>query len=72
MFYCFEHAEIEIKQDKWATQPRWINTNRLILVYYQTNYAYFIVDYIELPDNLLLNNRFRVPMDYDKFIKLLL
>jgi len=70
MFYCIERAEIETEQGKWITEPRWINTDRLSLIYYQKGYAYFILDYIELPDDTVLTNRFRVSMDYDEFIGL--
>ncbi len=70
MFYLAERAEIEYEQGKWVVEPRWINTDCLNMVYYKDDAAYFMMDIIELPDNTVLTNRFRVQMDYEEFTKL--
>ena len=71
MFYLAEKAEVECEQGKWVVEPKWINLDRLSFIYYKNNAAYFIMDDVNLPDNTILINRFRVQMDYDEFIKLL-
>ena len=71
MFYFAEQAEVEVEQDRWIVEPRWINLDRLTMIYYKDDAAYFMMDFIELPDNIVLTSRFRVPMDYNEFSKLL-
>lgn len=72
MFYLAETAEVEYEQGKWVGQPRWVNTDRLVTVDYLDGAAHFIVDSVDLSDNVTLANRFRVQMTYEEFIHLAL
>lgn len=71
MFYFADQAEVEIEQNRWIVEPRWINLDRLSIIYYKDDAAYFIIDNTDLPDNVVLSNRFRVQMNYEEFSRLL-
>ena len=72
MFYLAERAEIEYEQGRWVAQPRWINTDRLSYVGYLEGAAHFLMDDLDLSDGVVLTNRFRIQMDYNEFINLVL